>query len=88
MASYHDLKKSIYEGIQAKSFTRIHGRPTWRLKERLIDKCKDVALRYDASYDRLGGYGLLSEIIEAARFTAPPNGNPANAQVRQAASEN
>ena len=71
MASYHDLKKQTYEEIHARPFTRIHGRPTWRLKEKLVDKCKEVALNYYAvGYDWSGGYGLLAEIIGAARYAA------------------
>ena len=70
MTFYHDLKKQTYDGVRATPFTRIHDRSTWRVKERLIDECKKVALRYDVSFDWSGGYGILPEIIRAAQFAA------------------
>ena len=50
-----------------------------------MDECKEIALNYDVSYDWSGGYGILMEIIGAARYAAdkpllpayiPPNAPP------------
>ena len=68
MTSYHDLEKQVYEEVRAEPYTRIHGRPSWRDKERLIKESKVHALRNKVSYDWSGQYGLLPEIIGAARF--------------------
>ena len=70
LASYRDLKKQTYDEIRTRPFTRIHGRPTWRLKGKLVEECKEIALNYDVGYDWSGGYGLLPEIVGAARFAA------------------
>ena len=68
MTSYHDLEKQIYEDVRAEPYTRIHGRPSWSDKERLIKESKVHALRNKVSYDWSGQYGLLAEIIGAARY--------------------
>ena len=70
MASFHDLKKQVYDEIRATPFTRIHGLPSWRDKEALVKLCRNVVLKYDVSYNWSGGFGLLPFIIGAARFTA------------------
>ena len=68
MTSYHDLEKQVYDDIRAEPYTRIHGRPSWRDKERLIKESKVHALRNKVSYDWSGRFGLLPEIIGAARY--------------------
>ena len=68
MTSYHDLERQVYEDIRASPFTRIHGRPTWRAKEKLMKEAKGPALKQRVSYDWSGQYGLLPEIIGAARY--------------------
>ena len=81
MTSYHDLEKATYDEIRAKPFTRIHGRPSWRAKERLIKDSRGPALTCRVSYDWSGPYGLLAEIVL-------PQANPTAAQIRQATEEN
>lgn len=70
MTSYHDLEKQIYEEIRASPFTRIHGKPTWRAKEKLVREARERAIKQRVSYDWAGQYGLLAEIIGAARYAA------------------
>ena len=77
MTSYHDLEKQTYETIRAKPFTRIHGRPSWRTKERLIKDCRGPALSCKVNYDWSGSYGLLVEIIGAQRYAQDNPGLPA-----------
>ena len=68
MTSYHDLEKQVYEDIRATPFTRIHGRSTWRAKEKLLKEAKGPALKQRVGYDWAGQYGILAEIIGAARY--------------------
>ena len=68
MTSYHDLERQVYEDVRAHPFTRIHGRPTWRSKEKLLKEAKGPALKLRVSYDWAGQYGLLADIIGAARY--------------------
>ena len=70
MTSYHDLEKQVYEDIRAEPYTRIPGRPSWRAKEGLAKEARNHALRHRVSYDWAGQYGLLAEIIGAARYAA------------------
>ena len=70
MTSCHDLEKQIYEEIKASPFTRIHGKPTWRAKEKLVREARERAIKQRVSYDWAGQYGLLAEIIGAARYAA------------------
>ena len=68
MTSYHDLEKQVYEEIRAEPYTRIPGRPSWRSKEALVKEARKHALQQRVSYDWAGRYGLLAEIIGAARY--------------------
>ena len=63
MTSYHDLERQVSEDIRATAFTRIHGRPTWCAKEKLMKEAKGPALKQRVSHDWAGQYGLLAEII-------------------------
>ena len=77
MTSYHDLERQVYEDIRAMPFTRIHGRPTWRTKEKLMKEAKRPALNQRVSYDWAGQFGLLAEIIGAARYALDNPAMPA-----------
>ena len=68
MTSYHDLEKQVYDDIRATPFTRIHGRPTWRAKEKLLNEAKGPALKQLVSYKWVDQCGLLAEIIGAVRY--------------------
>ena len=70
MTSYHDLETQVYEEIRAGPLTRIPGRPSWRSKEKLVKECRAHAIKQRVSYTWAGAYGLLAEIIGAARFAA------------------
>ena len=67
MTSYHDLQKQVYDDIKATPFTRIHGRPTWQTKEKLLKEAKGPAPKQQVSYDWAGQYGVLAALIGAAR---------------------
>lgn len=70
MTSFHDLKKHFYDEIRATPFTSIHGLPSRRCKEALVKLFRNIALKYDISYNWSGGFGLLAFIIGAVRFAA------------------
>ena len=68
MTSYDDLEKQVYDDIRSTLFMRIHGRPTWRAKVKLLKEAKRPALKQRVSYDWAGQYGIVAEIIGAARY--------------------
>ena len=85
MTSYHHLEKQVYEDIRATSFTRIHGRPTWRAKEKLLKEAKGPALKQRVSYNWAGQYGLFAEIIGAAKYALDNPAMPAHVAPAQPA---
>ena len=78
IASNHTLEKATFDAIRARPFTKIAGRkPTWRQAENLIKEMKDAALSCDVTYDWAGEFGLLAEIVGAAKYaTDNPTLNP------------
>lgn len=90
IASNHSLEKAIFDAIRARPFTKIAGRkPTWRQAENLIKEMQEAGLSCDVTYDWAGEFGLLAEIVGAAKYaldnpgmnpyivpTQPPNQHP------------
>ena len=70
MTSYHNLQDQTYKAVIAEKISRIHGKPTWRLKERMKTELGRVAVEHKVSYDWSGGYGLLDLIIGPVRHAA------------------
>ena len=67
MTSYHDLEETTYQTCRANPFTRIHGLPTWRTKERLKEEASKLGVQMKVSYNWSGNRGLLALIIGGAR---------------------
>jgi hypothetical protein len=71
IASNHALEKATFDAVRARPFTKIMGRkPTWRQAEGLIKEMMDAALSCDVTYSWAGEFGLLAEIIGAAKYAA------------------
>ena len=51
MTSYHDLEETTYQTCRANPFTRIHGLPTWRTKERLKEEASKLGVQMKVSYN-------------------------------------
>ena len=47
-SSYHEIESSTYMAIREKSFTRIHGTPSWLQKEQDLE---ELALNVKVHYD-------------------------------------
>ena len=65
MTSYHDLEYATYRTVLADQVTRIHGLPTWRVKQNLVTELTKIAKKHKVSYDWSGGKGLIALIIGA-----------------------
>ena len=78
IASNHTLEKATFDAIRARPFTNIAGRKsTLRQAGNLIKVMKDAALSCDVTYDWAGEFGLLAEIVGAAKYaTDNPTLNP------------
>ena len=68
--SYHEIESTTYDSVRQKTLSRIHGKPSWRQKEDLIQEAGDIALECDVSYDWAGDYGLLAVISGPTRYLA------------------
>ena len=45
MTSYHDSEKQVYNEVQTTPLTRIHGRASWRSKEKLVKECRPHGIK-------------------------------------------
>ena len=68
MAKYVTLEKEVYDTIRAKPFTKISSKPTWALKELMLEESQEIALDCNVSYTWVGDYGLLAEIEGTAQY--------------------
>ena len=61
-------QRAVVEAIRAQPFTRIHGQPTRKSRDRLLDEASTVASNYDVPYAWSGDHGLLAEVIGAVNY--------------------
>jgi len=61
-------QKAVYDAIHAKPFTRIHGRPTRKSYDRLLEEACELASGFDVPYEWAGDHGLLAKVLGAEAY--------------------
>ena len=68
MADLAALEKAAYEQVRETPFTRIHGKPSWSQKEKLIKEMESSGINQRVSYAWAGDWGCLAEIQGAQKY--------------------
>ena len=88
-------QKAVYDAIRAKPFTRVHGRPTRKSYDRLLEEACELASAFDVPYEWAGDHGLLAEVLGAEAYlrvtgkdyVEPVPVEPFNPQINQGTTE-
>ena len=60
--------RAVIEAIRSQPFTRIHGKPTRKARNRLYEEACELANQFDVPYEWAGDHGLLAEVTGAAEY--------------------
>ena len=60
--------RAVIEAIRSQPFTRIHGKPTRKARNRLYEEAYELANQFDVPYEWAGDHGLLAEVTGAAEY--------------------
>ena len=61
-------QRAVVEAIRAQPFTRIHGQPTRKSRDRLLEEASTIASSFDVPYTWAGDHGLLVEVIGEVEY--------------------
>ena len=67
---YESVREQTRDAVQARPFTRVTGKPTFKQKKKFLEEAEELAMNFDVTYPWSGAHGLLAEVMGAHRYLA------------------